>query len=71
MLTTVLLSFVVFALAILGLASGLFLSGRRIEGSCGGLNQFAGAGSDCAGACRKPCPARQARMKKAAMARQA
>ena len=62
MLTTVLLSFVLFGLAVLGLASGLFLSGRRIKGSCGGLNQLAGIGSDCGGGCRKPCPARLARM---------
>jgi hypothetical protein len=61
-MTTVLLSFVLFALAMLGLASGLFLSGRRIQGSCGGLNQLAGVGSDCGGACRKPCAARRARM---------
>ncbi|MGB5621792.1 MAG: (Na+)-NQR maturation NqrM [Gammaproteobacteria bacterium] len=59
---TIILSFAIFALAILGLASGLLLSGRRIQGSCGGLNQVPGIDSDCGGACRRPCPKRQARM---------
>ncbi|MGD8976394.1 MAG: (Na+)-NQR maturation NqrM [Gammaproteobacteria bacterium] len=61
-MTTVLLSFVIFSLAVLGLALGLLLSGRRIQGSCGGLNQLSGVESDCGGACRRPCPARRARM---------
>lgn len=61
-MTTVFLSFVIFSLAVLGLASGLLLSGRRIQGSCGGLNQVPGVESDCGGACRRPCPARRARM---------
>ncbi len=61
-MTTVLLSFILFALAMLGLASGLILSGRRIQGSCGGLNRVAGVASDCGGACRNPCAARRARM---------
>ena len=61
-MTTVLLSFLIFSLAVLGLASGLLLSGRRIQGSCGGLNQLPGVESDCGGACRRPCAARRARM---------
>lgn len=61
-MTTLFLSFVIFSLAVLGLASGLFLSGRRIQGSCGGLNKLSGIESDCGGACRRPCPARRARM---------
>ncbi len=61
-MTTIILSFAIFALAILGLASGLLLSGRRIQGSCGGLNQVPGVDSDCGGVCRRPCPKRQARM---------
>lgn len=64
-MTTIVLSFAIFALAILGLASGLLLSGRRIQGSCGGLNQVAGVDSDCGGVCQRPCPKRQARMARA------
>lgn len=61
-MTTAILSFVIFSLAVLGLATGLLLSGRRIQGSCGGLNQIPGVESDCGGACRRPCAARRARM---------
>jgi hypothetical protein len=70
-LVTILLSFVLFLLAVLGLASGLFLSGRRIQGSCGGLNQVPGVDSDCGGTCRRPCPARRAAMASEAGARTA
>ena len=59
-MTTVLLSFVVFLLAVGGMALGLALSGRRIEGSCGGLNNVPGVDSDCGGACRRPCARRRA-----------
>jgi hypothetical protein len=59
---TFILSFLVFLAAVGGLALGLVLSGRRIEGSCGGLNKIPGAGSDCGGLCRRPCEKRLARL---------
>ena len=49
-----LLSILVFVLAVAGMGIGL-LRGRRIQGSCGGLNTIPGAASDCGGACRRPC----------------
>ena len=59
---TFILSFLVFLAAVGGLALGLVLSGRRIEGSCGGLNKIPGADSDCGGLCRRPCERRRARL---------
>ncbi|MDH4030625.1 MAG: (Na+)-NQR maturation NqrM [Chromatiales bacterium] len=59
-MTTFMLTFVIFLLAVSGMALGLVLSGRRIEGSCGGLNRVSGMDSDCGGACRRPCPRRRA-----------
>ncbi|MGD2032607.1 MAG: (Na+)-NQR maturation NqrM [Gammaproteobacteria bacterium] len=38
------------------------MNGRRIEGSCGGLNRIPGADSDCGGLCRRPCEKRRARL---------
>lgn len=60
-MATIMLSFAVFLLAAGGMALGLVLSGRRIEGSCGGLNNLPGVESDCGGACRRPCARRRAR----------
>ena len=37
MLTTLIVAFVVFALAALMMAVGVIFSGKRIQGSCGGL----------------------------------
>jgi len=64
-LATFILAFAIFVAAVAGMAAGLVLSGRRIEGSCGGLNKVPGVGSDCGGACRRPCRRRRA-MQKAA-----
>lgn len=66
MLTTFLLAFCVFVAAVVGMALGLVLSGRRIEGSCGGLNRIPGVESDCGGACRQPCERRRKAIKEAA-----
>lgn len=41
-MTTFLIAFVVFALAIAGLAIGVIISNKRITGSCGGLNLIDG-----------------------------
>ncbi len=66
MLITYLLAFAIFLAAVAGLAAGLVLSGRRIQGSCGGLNNVPGVESDCGGACRQPCERRRLARKKAA-----
>ncbi|MEM7194234.1 MAG: (Na+)-NQR maturation NqrM [Pseudomonadota bacterium] len=42
-MSTLLLTFVVFALIMLGMALGVIFMGKRIKGSCGGLNGIAGA----------------------------
>ena len=63
---TIILAMVVFGAAVLGLCLGTILGGRRIAGSCGGLNglgNLPGIQSDCGGACRKPgrvCPRKAA-----------
>jgi hypothetical protein len=61
-----LLTFVVFLLALGGMAIGVIVSDRRIKGSCGGLAAMDGMESDCAGACRRPCPKRRAAMRREA-----
>ena len=48
-------SFLVFALAAVGMGLGLLYGRRGIHGSCGGLNRIAGIASDCGGACRRTC----------------
>ena len=40
---TVVLSFVLLSLVMLGMAVGVIFSGRRIKGSCGGLNAIGDA----------------------------
>jgi hypothetical protein len=57
--TEVLLALILFPLAFAGLAVGVLAGRRGVTGSCGGLNQIPGVGSDCGGACRTPggvCP---------------
>jgi hypothetical protein len=57
---TFLIAFVVFVAVIAGMSIGVMAGRRRIEGSCGGLNQVPGVDSDCGGACRRPCARRRA-----------
>ena len=62
-MTTVILGFIVFTAAVLALCAGTLLGGRRIAGSCGGLNNLPGIQSDCGGVCQKPggvCPRKAA-----------
>lgn len=49
-------TFIVIALAMLGLAVGVVLSDRRLKGSCGGLNTIQGLEGSCG--CEKPCEKR-------------
>ena len=49
---TILFAFLVFALVVLLMSLGVLLSGRRIQGSCGGLSSIPGIESDCGGLCR-------------------
>ncbi len=46
-MATLLLTFLIFALAILGLAAGLLLSGRCLRGSCGGAIEHRGQSLAC------------------------
>lgn len=48
---TVVLTLIVFSLAVLLMCLGSILGGRRIEGSCGGLKRLGGIESDCGGSC--------------------
>lgn len=59
-----LFALVLMLLAVAGMALGL-LRGRRINGSCGGLNQIPGVESDCGGSCRKPCKQKSERARNA------
>ncbi len=40
--TTIALAFVVLLLSVLGMAVGVLIAGKRIKGSCGGLNAIQG-----------------------------
>ena len=42
-MATAILAFALLSLVMLGMAVGVIVSGRRIKGSCGGLNAIAGA----------------------------
>ena len=56
-MVTILLALILFSLAVLLMCLGTILGGRRIEGSCGGLNRLFGLESDCGGACKNgTCP---------------
>ena len=44
-MTTLVLSFILISLAVAGLSIGVLLGGKPIQGSCGGLNNFAGGGA--------------------------
>ena len=53
-----LLTFLIFGLAIIGLAIGWLLNNRSLKGSCGGLSGIPGIEkSDCS--CYNPCEKRQ------------
>lgn len=52
MIATLAITFMGFSLAFLGLAVGWMVSGKRLKGSCGGIN-----GDGCA-VCESPCEAR-------------
>ena len=43
LLQTIAVAFVVMLLVVVGMAVGVIFSGRRITGSCGGLNALPGA----------------------------
>lgn len=51
-------TFIIMALAVLGMAAGVMLGRSPIKGSCGGLNKIAGI--DCA--CSQPCEKRRRAM---------
>lgn len=61
-MVTITLSFLIFLGAVAGLATGVLIAGRRIQGSCGGLATIPGVESDCGGVCRsqgiEKCPRR-------------
>ena len=49
---TILIAFFVFSLVVLLMSLGVIFSGRRIQGSCGGLGSIPGIESDCGGLCQ-------------------
>ena len=49
-MSTFIATFIIIALAVIGMAIGVLLGRPAIKGSCGGLNQVGLAGS-CSGAC--------------------
>jgi len=44
---TLILTFIIFALVMLGMAIGVIVSNRSIKGSCGGLNDIDGLAGAC------------------------
>jgi len=56
-MTTYIITFVVFLAAVTGMAVGVMLSGRRIQGSCGGLGNLRDAtGKPMCESCDAPSP---------------
>jgi len=49
-MSTFIATFIIIAIAVIGMAIGVILGRPAIKGSCGGLNQVGLAGS-CSGAC--------------------
>ena len=41
-----LISFMIIAVSLIGMAAGIFLKRGCLKGSCGGLNNFSGNGTD-------------------------
>ena len=62
-MTLFLLVFCFFVLAVLGMAMGLVLNKRSLQGTCGGLGQIQDLDSACE-ICEKPCEKRRAAMAK-------
>lgn len=57
MLTILLITIGVFAVALAAMAIGVILSNRQIKGSCGGLNNFKDSvGNPICDSCSKPSP---------------
>jgi len=48
------ISFIVMAIALLGMGVGVLFGKTNIKGSCGGLNALGRLGVDC-NACSEPC----------------
>lgn len=68
-MTTFLLSFGLLALVMLGMALGVVFAGRRLQGSCGGINNLAGS-SRCV-VCRRDADAASGCPKRRGAARSA
>lgn len=66
-MTTFIAAFAIIALAVAGMAIGVILSGRKLKGSCGGLNSIEGLESACV-ACVRPCAKRRAAARRSARA---
>ncbi|HRP96876.1 MAG TPA: (Na+)-NQR maturation NqrM [Rhodocyclaceae bacterium] len=58
-MTLFIVTFVIMAIAVLGMAVGVIAGRKPIGGSCGGLGAL---GLECDAGCSKPCPKRLARM---------
>ena len=58
-----LLTFVIFGLAMLGLAVGWIFNQRSLKGSCGGVSSIPGM-EDHICSCENPCEKRRQRMQK-------
>jgi len=56
MMQVFIVTFIIVALAVIGMAVGVLLSDRRLKGSCGGLNTIQGLEGSCG--CEKPCEKR-------------
>lgn len=49
------LAFLVFVAVLLALGLGPLFGRAGVRGSCGGLGAVPGVGTDCGGACGRPC----------------
>ena len=57
------ITFIVFAVAVLAMAVGVLLGRHSIKGSCGGLNSIQGLEGACE-ACTEPCEQKKKALRK-------
>lgn len=67
MIDTLILTFFIMVLVVLGMAVGAIFNGRSIKGSCGGIGNVPGI-EPIPCNCEKPCDKKKARMASAAAA---
>lgn len=62
-MSTFIATFIILAIVIIIMSVGVIVAGRRIKGSCGGLNSIEGLEEACM-TCSKPCDKKKQALEK-------